>query len=72
MPDNRLVNTPMEDSRMLKGEIVENSKKDCKQGQFPYGDAIGSLLYFVIGTHPDPGVSFGKPAKFCKSPKVTH
>lgn len=40
--------------------------------KFPYSDAVGTLMYIIIGTRPDIAISVGKLAQFCESPTTEH
>ena len=40
--------------------------------EVPYRQAIGSLMYLMIGTRPGISYAVGKLAQFCESPKLKH
>ena len=38
----------------------------------PYREAIGSLMYLMIGSRPNIAFAVGKVARFCESPETKH
>ena len=67
MDGSRPVPTPMVDSHILE-EPSTSPNKDS----FPYREAIGSLMYLMIGTRPDLAFAVGKLAQFCENPDMRH
>lgn len=53
-------NAPMDDSVRLM--------QDAEPSMKPYHEAIGCIMYLVVGTHPDLAFSVSTLAKFVKSP----
>lgn len=42
----------MEDSGILEIMLADNIVASLEQSQFPYLEAIGSLMYFMLATRP--------------------
>ena len=58
------MSTPMD-----PGIDLTESAAPCKQ---PYREAIGSLMYLMVGTRPDLAFSIGTLAKFVENPSELH
>ena len=72
MHDSRPVSTPM---------IQSNTNDNCLEvidpvtdvpTTAPYRQAIGALMYLMLGTRPDIAFAVGKLARFCENPKDKH
>ena len=48
------------------------SSEDKIANDVPYRQAIGSLMYLMIGTRPDIAYAVGKLAQFCDRPLIEH
>ena len=72
MTDSKPVATPMEEpkSRNERLEVITDFDDDA--GDVPYREAIGTLMYLMIGSRPDISFAVGKLARFCESPKWKH
>ena len=72
MSDSKPVPTPMEELKSPTGRLEVVNKDDEDAVGVPYREAIGSLMYLMIGSRPDIAYSVGKLARFCANPKVKH
>ncbi|XP_031353704.1 secreted RxLR effector protein 161-like [Photinus pyralis] len=63
MSDCRQVSTPM-----LKGEESSTSGKVNQAIQFPYRQAVGALMYLMLGTRPDLAFSVGYISRVLENP----
>lgn len=62
--DCRSVSTPM-----LKGkETFEPGKESVKGSQFPYRQAVGAIMYLMLGTRPDLAYSIGFLSRTLENP----
>ena len=70
MADSNPVCTPMEisSSKILS---TDSDLQELAQG-VPYRQAIGSLMYLMIGTRPDIGYAIGKLSQYCEKPLKSH
>ena len=73
----------MQDSRPVPTPMVPNSSKsnpldsadpetDAAAKDEPYRQAIGSLMYLMLGTRPDLAYAVGKLSRFCEDPQQKH
>lgn len=72
MSESKPVPTPMEEAKTYEARLEYVSEQDEKAVGVPYREAIGSLMYLMIGTRPDISYAVGKLAQFCEDPKVKH
>ncbi len=72
MSDSKPVPTPMEEPKSSTGRLEVIAEDDEDAVGAPYREAIGSLMYLMIGSRPDIAYSVGKLARFCENPKVKH
>lgn len=62
----RPVSTPM-----LKGSEIEKSGKEkSTQHDFPYRQAVGALMYLMLGTRPDLAYSIGYLSRSLENPSI--
>ncbi|KAG5871371.1 hypothetical protein JTB14_028904 [Gonioctena quinquepunctata] len=62
--DCKPISTPM-----LKGrEILETEKESKKVSNFPYRQAVGALMYLMLGTRPDLAYSIGFLSRSLENP----
>ena len=52
-------------------EVVSSSDKPASR-DIPYREAIGCLMYLMIGTRPDLAFSVRKLSQFCENPLEKH
>jgi len=64
--------TPMEEPKSMEERLEYVSDQDKDAINVPYREAIGSLMYLMIGTRPDIAYSVCKLARFCEIPKWKH
>lgn len=55
-------------SPMLKGENFESGKDNVKCSQFPYRQAVGAIMYLMLGTRPDLAYSIGFLSRTLENP----
>lgn len=67
MKDCRPVGTPADPSRRL----VE-SKVTSDRGSFPYREAVGSLMYAMVGTRPDIAYAVSILSQYLANPDQSH
>ena len=75
MTDSKPVPTPMEEPKSIEDRLEWESEEDQNATDIPYREAIGSLMYLMIGSRgsrPDLAFAVGKLARFCESPKWKH
>ena len=72
MGECKPVATPMEEPKSPDERIEVISDQDVDAIDVPYREAIGSLMYLMIGSRPDISYAVGKLARFCESPKWKH
>ena len=72
MTNSKPVATPMEEpkSKNARLEVITDDDQDAVG--VPYREAIGSLMYLMIGSRPDIAFAVGKLARFCETPKTKH
>lgn len=61
--DCKPVSTPM-----LKGADISTSGKDDEETKFPYRQAVGALMYLMLGTRPDLAYSIGFVSRSLENP----
>lgn len=74
MEDSKPVATPMEGTFSYEDrvELDCSGKQEGIMTNVPYREAIGSLMYLMIGTRPDLAFCVGKLSQFCEAPKERH
>ena len=72
MSDCKPVATPMEEPNNLEQRLEFISDSDEEAKNVPYREAIGSLMYLMIGSRPDIAYAVGKLARLCENPKLKH
>ena len=70
MADAKPVSTPME----VSSSKISSATSDLQElaQDVPYRQAIGSLMYLMIGTRPDIGYAVGKLSQYCEKPLKSH
>ena len=72
MNDSKPVATPMEEPKSTDHRLELVTDQDEDAVGLPYREAIGSLMYLMIGSRPDISYAIGKLARFCEQPKLKH
>ena len=72
MINSKPVHTPMDEPKSTDERLEVISERDEDAVNVPYREAIGSLMYLMIGSRPDIAYAVGKLARFCDSPKTKH
>ena len=72
MSDSKPVPTPMEEPKSLDARLEVITENDNDAINIPYREAIGSLMYLMMGSRPDIAYAVGKLARFCEKPKWKH
>ena len=72
MGDCKPVPPPMEEPNKLEQRLEFISDSDEEAKNVPYREAIGSLMYLMIGSRPGIACAVGKLARFCENPKWKH
>lgn len=67
MENSKTVATPMERPSKSKASELDEPAENI-----PYRQAIGSLMYLMIGTRPDIGYAIGKLSQFAETPLNRH
>lgn len=68
MEDCKAVSTPMDvNTRLVKSTEESKDEKD-----YPYKEAVGSLIYLMIGSRPDIAYSVGRLSQFMDAYDKTH
>ncbi len=65
---------PMDTSQAV-GEVLSKDNLTMKSEDMkavPYRNAIGSIMYAMIGTHPDIAVATSIVSRFLSEPGLTH
>lgn len=60
--------TPMD----VNSKLVKSTDKSTNDDNYPYKEAVGSLIYLMIGSRPDIAYSVGKLSQFMDSYDHTH
>lgn len=66
MEDCKTISTPMD----VNVKLVKSTEKDVKD--YPYKEAVGSLIYLMIDSRPDIAYSVGKLSQFMDAYDKTH
>ena len=72
MSESKPMLTPMEEPKSAEDKLEWISDDDQDAVDVPYREAIGSLMYLMIGSRPDIAFAVGKLSRFCESPKWKH
>ena len=72
MSDRKPCATPIEEPKSCKERLEWVSSDDENGVGVPYREAIGSLMYLMIGSRPDIAFAVGKLPRFSESPKTKH
>lgn len=72
MSKSKPVATPMEEPKSPDDRLELITEQDEDAVDAPYREAIGSLMYLMIGSRPDIAYAVGKLARFCEQPKWKH
>ena len=70
MNDSKPVATPMEEPKSTDHRLELVTDQDEDAVGVPYREAIGSLMYLIIGSRPDIAYAIRKLARFCEQPKL--
>lgn len=71
MLEVRPMSTPMQEPLDPKNRLEVEANDFCNKS-VPYFEAIGSLMYLMVGTRPDIAFANGKLSKFCERPERKH
>jgi hypothetical protein len=71
MHDCHAVGTPLE-GRLTEGMIPVDEKEKKEMEQVPYRQAIGCLMYLMVGTRPDLAVAVSQASRFMENPGPQH
>ena len=63
---------PLEETKSIEDRLEWESDQEDHATNMPYREAIGSLMYLMIGSRPDLAFAVGKLARFCENPKLKH
>ena len=73
MTDCRVVDTPMESKIKLSKSMAPTTPQGRKDmEQYPYREAVGSLLWIANGTRPDIAYAVSQVAKYMSNPGLPH
>ena len=73
MQDSRSVPTPMVPSGDKHNPLDSiDPDTDVPATDAPYRQAIGALMYLMLGTRPDLAFAVGKLSRFCENPQQKH
>lgn len=68
MMECKPVGTPME-GKLLKNQVADETKEKL---DVPYRQAVGSLMYAMVGTRPDIAVAVSSVSRFLENPEQEH
>jgi len=57
---------------MTSAPLIDNGQSQGSMTHFPYRQAIGSLMYVMLGTRPDIAFSVGCLARYSENPQPDH
>lgn len=57
---------------MLESQIAEKNKSNSEPTQYLYREAIGSLMYLMMGSRLDLAFAAAKLAQFFEAPMTAH
>ena len=63
--------TPMDQSYHVAKQVAETDTED-KPCSAPYRQAIGCLMFLMVGTRPDIAFAIGKLSQHCADPRESH
>ena len=64
MKDSKPVATPLDHTKLTRSDVASTD--------FPYREAVGSIMYLVLGTRPDLGFAIGYLSRFQETPDEEH
>lgn len=65
----------MADSRPINCPVAPNTTLEVHEGtpaEFPYSQAVGSIMYLAMGTRPDVAYGVGLVSRFASNPGEVH
>lgn len=68
MADYKVLSTPMD----INAKLIKSIEKSNNEKNYPYKEAIGSLIYLMIGSRPDIAYSVSKLSQFMDAYDKTH
>lgn len=68
MEDCKVLSTPMD----INAKLTKSTEKSNNEKNYPYKEAVGSLIYLMIGSRPDIAYSVGKLSQFMDAYDKTH
>lgn len=68
MEDCKVLSTPMD----INAKLVKSTEKSNSEENYPYKEAIGNLIYLIIGSRPDIAYSVSKLSQFMDAYDKTH
>ena len=71
MQDSKPLSTPADPHSTLSSTPTSESEEPFKP-PFSYREAIGSLMFLMVGTRPDIAFAVSTAAKFCENPLPSH
>lgn len=69
MTDSKPVATPMEEPKSSNDRLEVITDLDDDAGNVSYHEAIGSLMYLMVGSGPDILLVVGRLVRLCEKPK---
>jgi hypothetical protein len=73
MQDSKPISTPMDSSAKLSKESSPNDENETQNmKEIPYQNAVGSLMYAMLGTRPDIAYAVGAVSRYNSNPGESH
>jgi hypothetical protein len=73
MQDCKGTSIPLDvNSKLTRSQEASVSMKEESMSSIPYRQAIGSIMYAMVGTRPDLSVAVGKLSQFMQNPGLEH
>jgi hypothetical protein len=73
MQDCKAVGTPMEPGqKLIKSQEPQTREELLEMAVIPYRNAVGSLIYVMLGTRPDLAAAVGSVSQFMANPGKQH